>query len=62
MAKELKSSHIWLRELDGILITNPLGWDRKNFHNSFYSEKITKKEFEKRLNSSEFTRISFEEK
>jgi hypothetical protein len=44
------SSH-WLNtdEYKKIQVIDPDGWDRENWEFSFYKEKITKEEFEKRL-------------
>lgn len=54
--KTKRTSLDWYKE---ILLKNPKlkiiypdGWDRKNFRFSFYKEKITKKEFDRRLYNS----------
>ena len=54
MSDKLKSSYEWCEEIkDFCDILDPDGWDRspKNFENSL-NEKISKKEFLKRLYSS----------
>lgn len=43
-----KTSEEW-NKLYNIKILDPDGWDRKNFHYSWYKEKITKEEFHNRL-------------
>lgn len=48
MNKELKTSDEW-NELCVVRIIDPDGWDRKNFEYSWYKEKITKEEFERRV-------------
>jgi hypothetical protein len=48
----LKTSLEWYEQdylPDGIIIYDPDGWNRTNYQYSFYEEKITKEEFEKRL-------------
>lgn len=50
--EELKTSNEWYHEIypDGdLIIYDPDGWDRSNYHYSFYEEKITRKEFEWRV-------------
>lgn len=55
---EKRTSYEWqdyLNEQDGtkFFISDPDGWDRKNFQYSFYEELITLSEFSKRrLNST----------
>lgn len=44
----LKTSEEWLEEKK-IIILDPDGWDRKNYQYSFNEEKITEKEFNKRV-------------
>lgn len=44
--KEVSSE--WIKEYN-IKILDPDGWDRRNYNYSFNEEKITRKEFEKRL-------------
>ena len=48
---ETKTSAEWNRE-DGVMILDPDGWDRQNFHFSFYEENITKEEYDNRLMES----------
>ena len=43
-----KISSEWIKEYDCKII-DPDGWDRKNYEYSFNIEKITRKEFERRL-------------
>jgi hypothetical protein len=47
-----KPSNEWCLKYPSIKILDPDGWDRINFTHSFYEEKITEKEFIKRLFSS----------
>ena len=47
----LKPSAEWIKGCNWEIL-DPDGWDRKNFHYSFYKEEITKEEFEKRLLAS----------
>lgn len=52
---ELKTSDEWTKskEFDGLIILDPDGWDRQgDFNFSFYKEKITRNEFERRIASS----------
>lgn len=46
-----KTSNEWNKHRDykDIVIFDPDGWDRGNFQYSFFEEKITKEEFDKRL-------------
>lgn len=48
-SEPLKTSNEWLKDYPNIIIMDPDGWDRKNYHYSFFQEIISKKEFEKRL-------------
>lgn len=48
---DLKTSEKWAEDCP-FEILNADGWDRKNFHHSFFIEKISKKEFDKRLSFS----------
>lgn len=51
----LKPSASWAEELrvnEGIVVLDPDGWDRQNFSYSWYEERITKEEFDKRLRTS----------
>ena len=43
-----KVSSEWIKEYN-VKILDPDGWDRKNYDYSFNKEKITRKEFERRL-------------
>ncbi len=52
---DLKTSKEWLiglKENMNIVIMDPDGWDRTNYHYSFYEEKITFAEFNSRLHRS----------
>lgn len=42
--EEKKTSYEWVQQLRFDII-DPDGWDRENFHYSWYEEKITKDEF-----------------
>ena len=46
--EEIKTSVSW-QEICRVLIGDPDGWDRTNFNYSWYKEKITRKEFERRM-------------
>lgn len=46
-----RTSAQWL-EGTGITVLDPDGWDRKNFHHSFNVERITREEFQRRLDAS----------
>jgi len=48
---ELKTSEEWYQEYP-LQIIDPDGWDRKNFQYSWYEEKITFKEFDRRAMAS----------
>jgi len=45
---ELKTSSEWEEECK-VIVLDPDGWDRENYHFSWFEEKITKEEFERRL-------------
>ena len=49
--EDLKTSAEW-EDLCIVKILDPDGWDRKNFEQSWFKEKITRKEFERRLTIS----------
>jgi len=49
---ELKTSEEWQKIYPQIKVLNPDGWDRSNFQFSWYREKISNLEYEKRLCSS----------
>jgi len=51
-----KSSQEW-SELCTVIVLIPNGWDRDNFIYSWFEEKITREEFEKRLAFSTITSI-----
>lgn len=51
----MKTSEEWLSEVDekySLVIMDPDGWDRTDFDYSFYKERITKEEFDRRLSTS----------
>lgn len=52
----LKTSEEWMKNYSDIVILDPDGWDRRNFQFSWYEEKITLVEFEKRLVISTITK------
>jgi hypothetical protein len=45
---DLRTSEDWQKICD-VLVYDADGWDRKNYQFSWYQEKITREEFEKRL-------------
>ena len=48
--KTLKTSWEWKQYLQNLCwITDPDGWDRKNWEFSFFQEMITEEEFHRRL-------------
>ena len=52
MFNKKKTSKEWSKKFKirlGHEILDPDGWDRKNFDYSFYEEKITREEFNKRM-------------
>lgn len=50
---EFKTSEEWQEQFKHLIyVMDPDGWDRKNFDNSWYKEKITKDEFFSRVCSS----------
>ena len=59
----LKTSEEWQKECT-VIILDPDGWDRQNYQHSWYEEKITQSEFEKRMVSStvKFTKPIFDDK
>jgi len=55
MKAEKKTSNEWASihpDLKDNMIFNPDGWDRNNFHYSYFREEITLEEFNKRLSNS----------
>lgn len=50
--KTIKTSDEWQKEDPQVTILDPDGWDRQNFQFSWYEEKITKKEFDRRVMKS----------
>lgn len=56
MSLELKTSAEWLKtdKWSGYTVMDPDGWDRKNFKES-WEEKISEKEFERRISVSTVT-------
>lgn len=54
---ELKTSNEWYEEeRDKYIIMDPDGWDRRNYQYSFYEEKITREEYDKRVMESTLMR------
>lgn len=49
--EELKTSAQWAEE-KGVVVLDPDGWDRKNYHYSWNEEEITEAEFERRKSES----------
>ena len=49
MNKELKTSEEWQKKFPHVNILDPDGWDRLNYHYSWFEELITYDEFEKRM-------------
>ena len=49
---ETKTSDQWHSEFPNVEVLSPDGWDRNNFHHSWHEEKITKKEFIRRVRQS----------
>lgn len=50
MNKELKTSEEWHNKYySNITVFDPDGWNRSNWHFSWFKEKITRDEFEKRM-------------
>ncbi len=47
-----KTSEYWSKEFPNIKILDPDGWDRTNFHYSWYEEGITQGEFKRRMSMS----------
>lgn len=48
---ELKTSFEW-QNIKGIVIMDPDGWDRNNLYYSFYEEKISEAEYDRRAAAS----------
>ena len=48
---KLKTSEKWAKILlkEGEVILDPDGWDRSNFHFSFFEEEITEEQFKRRM-------------
>ena len=51
MDEEMLTSDVWAKELEAVVI-DPDGWDRRNFKFSWYEEKITRAEFDRRFSRS----------
>jgi len=51
-AFNIKTSQEWQELFPSIKVIDPDGWDRSNFQFSWYEEKITKDEYDKRLFNS----------
>ena len=54
MNTQRKTSKNWLKldKYKGIIIIDPDGWNRQNYDYSFDEQRITQKEFERRLSYS----------
>jgi hypothetical protein len=50
--EEVKTSEEWQNLFPEAIVLNPDGWDRKNYHYSWYEEKITFTEYNRRLSQS----------
>ena len=50
--EELKTSNDWQKLIPDPKVLDPDGWDRRNFQYSWYEEKITLSEYNKRLSIS----------
>ena len=48
----LKTSAEWQEEYPDVKVYDPDGWDRQNFQFSWFEEKITLEEYNKRLLTS----------
>jgi len=59
---ELKTSEEWQALTPDMKVIDPDGWDRKDFHFSWFEEKITKEEYDKRLIPSTISWIDNERK
>lgn len=46
---EKKTSKQWQHELPSVLVLDPDGWERDNFHYHWAKEKITKDEYYSRV-------------
>jgi len=57
MGNETKTSAEW-EQLDGVVITDPDGWDRNNYQFSFREEQVTLTEYVRRRNLSTTMRTS----
>ena len=47
--EDLKTSNEWQKIIPEPRVLDPDGWDRRNFQYSWYEEKITLSEYNKRL-------------
>ena len=53
MDEEIKKTSVeWYHSQNEYKLLDPDGWDRNNFHYSWYEEEITREEFNKRMMSS----------
>ena len=50
--EELKTSEEWQKQFTNTKVIDPDGWDRKNYHYSWFEEKITLIEYTSRLHRS----------
>lgn len=54
---DLRTSEEW-DKICKVTVLDPDGWDRRNYHMSWYGEKITREEFERRLVNSTVSDVS----
>ena len=52
LKEELKTSEEWQKQFNENVVLNPDGWDRKNYDYSWYEEKITFTEYNRRRSQS----------
>ncbi len=52
LKEEMKTSEEWQKQFNEIVVLNPDGWDRKNYDYSWYEEKITFTEYNRRRSQS----------
>lgn len=52
LKEAVKTSEEWQKQFNEIVVLNPDGWDRKNYDYSWYEEKITFTEYNRRRSQS----------
>lgn len=57
MSQELRTSEEWSNTRQDVIVMDPDGWDRRNFQFSWFEEKITSSEFQRRLMRSTVQRV-----